>query len=289
MDRPTDPFGSRTPTPVGSGESAPRGRVRVASAGAQPEAMPAPAEPRQRWRLTFARDAVAAEEVGRAALDAWTDALRASGLPVSGLEPGGTGRARVGFAAPLPAGCRGLAELVDVWLLERVPAWRVREGLEGRMPAGHHWVGAEDVWLGAPALAGQVVAADWRVGLTGAVSDETAVSAAAAGLLAAQELPRTRTKGRVDRPYDLRPLLADLRVVEHESGALALRITTRMDPALGAGRPEEVVLALAEAMGSALSIDSIVRERLIVADPRPESAEAPGRGGASRLRRAARR
>jgi hypothetical protein len=255
-----------------------------ASSPIEPVPTPAPAEPRQRWRLTFARDEVAAEDVGRSALDAWTDALRASGLPVSGLEPGGTGRARLGFAAPLPGGCRGLSELVDVWLLERVPLWRVREGLEDRMPSGHRWVGAEDVWLGAPALAGQVVAADWTVTLTGAVGDAGSVATAAADLLAAAALPRTRTKGGVDRPYDLRPLLGDVRVVEDETGATVLLLTTRMDPVLGAGRPEEVVLALANATGSPLSIDSIVRERLLLADPRPEPTAA-GRARVGRSRR----
>jgi hypothetical protein len=282
-------MGSVAPTPAGSAEVVVRGRAGAAPATAQLESTSAPAEARQRWRVTFAREPVAAEEVGRAALEAWAQALRASGLPVSGLEPGGTGRPRLGFGAPLPSGCRGLAELVDVWLVERVPAWRVREGLEGRMPRGHRWVAAEDVWLGAPALAGQVVAADWRVTLTGAVPDEGSLAAAAAGLVAATSLPRTRTKGGVDRPYDLRPLLAGVRTFRDERGAIGLRITTRMDPVLGAGRPEEVVLALSEATGSALSIDSIVRERFVLADPSPESATDPARGGASRPRRAARR
>jgi hypothetical protein len=178
-----------------------------------------------------------------------------------------------------------------VWLLERLPAWRVREGLEGRLPPGHRWVGAEDVWLGAPALAGQVVAADWRVTLTGAVPDEDSLAAGAARLLAAATLPRTRTKGGVDRPYDLRPLLADVRVDPDEGRRPGLVITTRLDPVLGAGRPEEVVLALAEATDSTFSIDSVARERFVLADPRPEP-EGPGRparGPGGRPRRLARR
>ena len=38
-----------------------------------PEPAP-PSEPRQRWRITFARDPVAADAVGRALLDAWQEA-----------------------------------------------------------------------------------------------------------------------------------------------------------------------------------------------------------------------
>ncbi|MEA2519249.1 MAG: hypothetical protein QOF49_1329, partial [Chloroflexota bacterium] len=113
---------------------------------------PPAAEPRQRWRLTFAREPVEREQVGRAGLDAWQESLVGSGLPVAGLEPGGAGKARIAFAAPLPASVRGEAELADIFLLGRRLLWEVREALETRLPAGHRWVAAEDVWLGAPPL-----------------------------------------------------------------------------------------------------------------------------------------
>ncbi len=216
------------------------------------------------------------EAAGRAALDAWQKALAGSGLPVAGLEVGGIGRARMSFGAPLPAAASGEGELTDLWLLERRTAWELREALADRLPEAHRWVGAENVWLGAPALAGRIVAADWRVAITGAeAGDRGRLGDAVRAILAARSLPRVRLKGGSERSYDLRPLLAAAAVLENEADpdvraavpdrGLTLRIRTRFDPEAGTGRPEEVVAALGEAAGLPLAAIAIIRERLILA------------------------
>lgn len=248
-----------------------------ASAGGA-ESVPVPpvavAEPRQRWRLTFARDAVASDAVGRAGLDAWQASLGASGLPVAGLEPGGAGRARIAFGAPLPATATGEAELAELWLLARLPLWTVREALADRLPHGHHWISAEDVWLGAPALAGRVCAADWRIAVRVPSTGHGLLVAAAAGLIAARSLPRVRVKGTTEKQYDLRRLLADVAIEPSPVDTRAIvRVRTRIDAELGSGRPEEVIAALTEAAGCSLEIETIVRERLLLAD----DPEAPPR------------
>lgn len=232
-----------------------------------PDPSPPPAEARQRWRLTFARDPVPVEQVGRAALDAWQEALVASGLPAAGLEPGGPGRARIAFGAPLPAAIRGDAELADVFLLERRLVWQVREALETRLPAGHRWVAAENVWLGAPPLAGRVAAADWRAELASmpAAHDLERLGTAAGALLAARELPRVRVKGGEEKRYDLRPLLAAI-TVERDGETAAIRFRTRILPDLGSGRPEEVLAALVEAAAVAIEASTIARTRLLLVD-----------------------
>jgi hypothetical protein len=152
-------------------------------------------------------------------------------------------------------------ELADIVLTELVPAWRVRQGLEEHLPDGWRLVEVQDVWLGSPAVAGQVVAADYRVEVTGA--DANALEEAAARLLSASQLPRERAKGGSTVRYDLRPLLAEVRVVE-DGPPVVLRARTRFDPVLGTGRPEEVVAALSDAVGEALVIGSLVRERVIL-------------------------
>ena len=229
-----------------------------------PEPAP-PSEPRQRWRITFAREPVAADAVGRTLLDAWQEAAAASGLPVA-RQAESSGRIRMAFAAPLPAAARGEREWADLWLVDRVPAWRVRETLEPRLPVAHTWVDAEDVWLGAPALAGHVAAADWRIEIE--PLDPTALEAlaAAAGALAfARTIPRVRTKGTEQKAYDLRPLLGEVGV-EGSGEGLVVLARTRFHPELGAGRPEEVVAALAEAAGVPLAIMAMTRSRLLLAD-----------------------
>jgi hypothetical protein len=81
---------------------------------------------------------------------------------------------------------------------------------------------------------------------------------------------RTRSKGGVDKAYDLRPLLDDVQIVDAAAYVpLAIRIRTRFVPELGAGRPEEVAAALGAECGFELVLARIVRERLILAGERP--------------------
>lgn len=155
-------------------------------------------------------------------------------------------------------------ERFDLFLTARWGIADVRERLERGLPAGHALVDLEDVWLGEPALAGQVVAADYRIGLLVAV-DGARLREAAARLLAEPTLPRARQKGGRTIQYDLRPLLEDVRT---DGDPPELRVRTRFDPERGVGRPEEVVAALAEAAGLPLDPASIVRERLILAGER---------------------
>jgi hypothetical protein len=135
-------------------------------------------------------------------------------------------------------------------------------------------VALEDVWLGAPALAGRIVAADWRiaVGPVGA-SDRGRLADAARGLLAARTLPRVRVKGTTEKRYDLRPLLVDLAIADGattpqagQPGRAIVRVRTGIDPELGSGRPEEVIAALAEAADCPLAIEAVTRERLLLAE-----------------------
>ena len=129
-----------------------------------PEATEAPRPARQRWRLVLARSADAPEI---SADGSWrTPGRRRSRRPGcrSSCRRAGRGRGSRS-AAPVSAGLVAEAELADIVLTELVPAWRVREALQACVPAGWRLVDLYDVWLGGPALAGQVVAADYRIEL----------------------------------------------------------------------------------------------------------------------------
>jgi Uncharacterized protein conserved in bacteria (DUF2344) len=238
----------------------------------------AASEARQRWRIAYARDVVDADRVGRAAIDAWHEALVASGLPVARLGAEDR-RPRVAFAAPLPAAARGERELVDVWLLDRLPGWQLRTALETCLPDSHQWVDAEDVWLGAPALAGQLAAADWRIEVEGAIDDgdRDRLARAVEEMATSTSIPRVRLKGTAERVYDLRPLLLDVRLDASAGRPVAIHARTGFDPALGAGRPDEVVAAVADAAGLELDIRSMTRTRLLVADELEESDDPAAR------------
>lgn len=192
-----------------------------------------------------------------------------SGLPIVVGDPAKP-RPRVVFGAPLTVGMPSEGELVEIVLSQRLPAWQVREALSGRLPAGWSVADLADVWLGGPPLAGRVAAADYRVTLGGSsgpgeTAGARALTVAVDALLAAHSLPRERAKGSGTVRYDLRPLLLDVQVAE-PGPPVTIRVRTRFHPELGTGRPEEVVLALGELIGSPLAIEAIVRERLLLAD-----------------------
>jgi hypothetical protein len=220
-----------------------------------------PAAPRQRWRLIVGRAADAPPLSGRDLSEAWDTALDGSGLPIH--RPTGRPRSRAAFGAPLPADIAAERELVDLVLTDLVPVWVVRDCLVAHLPTGWRLVDLHDVWLGAPPLAGQVAAADYRIDLGAA--DRSVVASAAADLLAAGGLPRERARGAATIQYDLRPLLIDVRVGD-PGPPLLLHARTRFHPELGTGRPEEVVAALGGAAGKTFEVRSIVRERLILAE-----------------------
>ena len=225
------------------------------------------------------RDALDPDRAQRAVLDDWERTLTQAGLPVAGLDAPRP-KPRFAIGAPLAVAIPGEAELVDVWLTERLPRWRVREALEPVMPPAHALVDLQDAWLGEPALPGRVAASVFRATLPAGVVDVDAVSAATAGLLASTTLIRDRRKGDATVTYDLRPFLAAIDVAAAPDGGLELRMTVRHDPEKGVGRPDEVLAAIGERLGGApLHPDRLVRERLVLGDPPPPEApkRMPGR------------
>jgi hypothetical protein len=242
-----------------------------------------PREPLQRWRLRLAREALAPESAGRELQAAWAEALVRSGLPVAGLDTPAA-RARYALAAPLAADIASEGELLDVWLVERLPGWHVRERLVDCLPPGWQLLEAYDVWLGEPSLPGQVTASVFRVELEPSEGlDGEALATAARELLAAPSLPRERRKGDGVVPYDLRPFLDAIEVDEGPQGPV-LRLALRHDPQRGIGRPEEALLALGDRLRRSIVVGRIVRERLVLADP-PPPEPPPSRRRATAARR----
>ncbi len=209
-----------------------------------------------------ARSAGAPKLAQREVAEGWVAAIEGAGLPVAWTE-GARSRPRIAFGAPLPIGMAADAELIDIVLTERWPNWRLREALSDRLPAGWRLVEAQDVWLAGPPLAGRVAAADYRVVLAGNVP-VVRLRAAAADLLAAPNLPRSRARGDASVEYDLRPLVIDVAIDDGPPVSICTR--TRFHPELGTGRPEEVVTAIGDRLGETLEASSIVRDRLVLVE-----------------------
>jgi len=240
--------------------------------------VPAPREPVQRWRLTLRRAPLDSGPAQKAWLSDLVSDLVAAGLPIAGTDAVPP-RPRVTLAAPLPAGIPGEGEFVDVLLTAREPAWRVREAATSALPAGDSLVACFDVWLGAPSLPGRVAASVYRMVVTAppsAGSQEALLGRlrdAAAAMLAATTLPRTRRKGDTEVAYELRPFLEGLEAVQQpDADGIVVRAVLRHDPEKGIGRPEEVLAELAERTNTELAARTVVRERLVLADELPAHA-----------------
>ena len=197
----------------------------------------------QRWRITFRRAAGTPEQTHQAMATDWAARLGATGLPfVAAGAAGPVALPRLTFAAPLPVGMAAERELLDVELAERRSIGEVRDAVVATLPSGVELVDIHDVWLGEPSLAGQARRAEYLVEL-GAGPTPDALAEAAARLLGASTLIRQRDKAGRSVDYDLRPLVADVRV-EDPGPPPTLLITTAFDPERGVGRPEDVLAAL---------------------------------------------
>ncbi len=227
--------------------------------------------PLQRWRLIVARSGDAPDLAQRELAAAWVDMLEAAGLRdrMAPEQP------KLAFAAPIQAGLTADREIVDLFLPERRAAADVRTRIAAHLPSGYSLVDLHDVWLGEPALPGLVVAGDYRVevGVAAAGASEATTGlprsgvlrSAVAMLLAATTVERPNPRSSKPRDGDLRRLVDDVAVLSE--GELWMRL--RFDPALGTGRPEEVVAALGQFAGVPLSTVRRHRERLWLKGEQP--------------------
>lgn len=191
----------------------------------------------QRLRLTFAKTA-AMKFSGHLDLHrAWERTLRRAGLPLAYSE-GFNPQPKIQLASALPLGFTSECEVADVWLETPQDLEAARAALEQAIPPGIALREIAEVPQRGPALQTQVIAAEYRVVVTSALSPE-AMDERIAALLAAPEIRRVRR----GKEYDLRPLIESLeRVGVDELGyVLLMRLAAREG---ATGRPEEVVDAL---------------------------------------------
>jgi len=176
----------------------------------------------QRLRFRFAKQG-ALRYVGHLDLaTTWERILRRAGLPLEytrGFNP----RPRLQFAAALPVGLTSEAELLDVWLTERVPLEPVSaliERLTATSPAGLRTLRVAEVPIKAPALPPQVISAEYAITPNDPDLSADDLWARAQALLAQARIERI-LRGK---SYDLRPLIQDLWL--NGDGVLVARLST---------------------------------------------------------------
>ncbi len=241
----------------------------------RPERRPPPSRPpapRQRWRLVLARarrcPAAGAARAGRD-LGGGDRGGRPAGLPPGRRDPAHASRS--GRRSRPPSWPEG--ELIDIVLTESLPAVAGPRGTD-RAPAGGLDAARRLRRLARRAGAG-------RPGRRRRLPDRCRGGGRGRHRRVRPRrcwpLRSSRASGRraTGRRYDLRPLLVDVGVAD--PGRRSSSRSDALPPGPRHGPPEEVVAALAEASGIPLTIGSIVRERLVLAEDSTDPSAGSGR------------
>ncbi len=195
----------------------------------------------QRMRVTFATDD-SVKYVGHLDLArAWERAIRRARLPLA-YSQGFNPQPRLHFAAALPVGFTGQAELVDVFLNETLAPAEFLARLGPALPAGIHLLAAEPVPREWPALQAIVRAARYRVEVEAAEPAEVFADRLAA-FMARHEVWRERRRGQEVGRYDLRPLVEALYYTGRCELGHSFEALLRAEPG-ATGRPDELLAEL---------------------------------------------
>ena len=199
----------------------------------------------QRLRLTFAHGESLRWISHLDVVRLWERALRRTGLPVAythGYNP----QLRIQFAAALPTGCFGRAEVADLWMEKAVLPQEAAILIRAQLPPGMELLDVQEVDVHLPSLQSLLRAAEWRVAVDAMDLPWEELEQRISCLLAADSLPRTRHRrlGQPARSYDLRPLIESLWLEGRDKdGWPILRMRLREEPG-ATGRPDEVLEAL---------------------------------------------
>jgi radical SAM-linked protein len=214
----------------------------------------------QRMRVWFATDETV-KYVGHLDMHrAWERAIRRAQLPLAytqGFNP----QPRLQFAAALPVGFTGQAEVADVFLNEELDPPEFVHRLSSALPPGIRPVNARPVPRELPSLQSQVNGAQYRVEVK-TDDDAAAFTERLAEFLARPEAWRERRKGKDVSRYDLRPLIQDLRYAGRTPDGHAFEVAMRAEPG-ATGRPDELLAEL----GFEVAPRRIVRVALLFVSP----------------------
>ena len=212
-------------------------------------------EPKQRLRITFAKER-SLRYIGHLDLArTWERVFRRAGLPTA-YSQGFNPRPRFQIAAALPVGVIGQSELLDLWVLEVLAPEQTLSRLRGVVPEGLRVRDVQEVDLRAPSLQSQMRAASYRAVLHSQEPVE-AMRARVQALLDAPTLLRKRHHKGKEQVYDLGPLIQRLEVERGGAGERVMTMRLQASPE-GAGRPDEVL----DALGLSMASHSIERTNL---------------------------
>jgi radical SAM-linked protein len=201
-----------------------------------------------RIRITFSKQG-ALRYTGNLDLQRlWERAARRAGLPLAysqGFHP----QPKMNLAAALPLGFSSRCEVMDMKVETDISVDYLPARLQASLPTDIQVLKAEQVDDNAPTLQTQVDSAEYEVTLTEAVSDSD-LKHRIASIMESTSLPRERR----GKPYDLRPLIRELKLTSGTT--IFMHLLAREN---ATGRPEEVL----DVLGIEFEGTRIERSRLL--------------------------
>lgn len=180
----------------------------------------------QRLRLRYAVGEAAAGRSQRDLLNAWGEAAKAAGLPIS-YSTGKKPAPQISVGALLPQGVTGSGELMDVFLDERIDPKEALERLRPQAPEGITLLDVEEVGPSTESLQQRLRWAEYEVEIPAAKLERSDVEQAIDRLLSSVTWPAQHRREKKTRKYDLRPLVLDVSVEGQRDGCLVLKMALR--------------------------------------------------------------
>jgi radical SAM-linked protein len=171
----------------------------------------------------------------------WERSLRRAGISPAYSE-GFSPHPRISLAAPLAVGVTSQAEMMDIFLEQRISSDLFIEKISPQLPEGISIIEIVTVSPQAPSMQSRLRFAEYVVavetaGPAGDLQDRIK------GMLAKEQFPWHHSRDTGERYYDLRPLIEDLWLVENQEKTGKIGMRLRCDTS-GSGRPEQVSKAL---------------------------------------------
>lgn len=194
-------------------------------------------------------------------------AARRASVPLA-FTGGFSPRARINFALSMPLGVAGLAEWVDVELVESWSADRFMDAMNSQLPEGLEIESAWKAPLEGQSLNVRVRAMEYMVEFAAPVPG---LGDGIDSVLESESIQIIRLKGEKKRTIELKDYLLEMRLEDQQTFCFVMSITEK-----GSVKPAEVVEAV---LGRALSPEEAVdvtRTRLRLATLKDRAAGRPG-------------
>lgn len=196
----------------------------------------------QRLRFRYRLTTEALEMRHRDIVSAWENAARAAGLAVS-HSAGKRPAPQVSLAAPLPQGATSGAEIVEIFLEQRVDPALALSRIARELPPGLEPYECTEVGVSAPSVQAALRWAEYEVDVPANGRTEDDVCCAIERLLSSASFPAEYRRETKVRQYDLRPLVLEVRLIAHDGDCIRLSMKLRAEQERTA-RADQVALAL---------------------------------------------